>query len=59
MNEIILRINLHGLKNETHVQFNEGIDPPSGPSGPSGLFSTEDIKRIIASYQENNTQKIK
>jgi hypothetical protein len=27
MNEIILRINLHGLKNETHVQFNEGVDP--------------------------------
>ncbi|MDR1339929.1 MAG: DUF6261 family protein [Prevotellaceae bacterium] len=26
MNEVILRINLNGLKNETHVQFNEGID---------------------------------
>ena len=27
MNEIILRINLHRLKNETHVQFNESVDP--------------------------------
>ncbi|MDR1341089.1 MAG: DUF6261 family protein [Prevotellaceae bacterium] len=37
MNEIIVRINLHVFKNETHVQFNEGIDSVFVKHNPQAL----------------------
>jgi hypothetical protein len=37
MNEIILRINLRGFRNETHVQFNEGIDSVFVKYNPNAL----------------------
>jgi hypothetical protein len=37
MNEIIVRISLQSLKNETHVQFNEGIDSVFVKHNPQSL----------------------